>query len=49
MVREFTDTVPLERFAEPEEMAAAVLYLASPSTTMLVGHIMMLDGGYTIW
>jgi NAD(P)-dependent dehydrogenase (short-subunit alcohol dehydrogenase family) len=49
MVREFTDTVPLGRFAEPEEMAAAVLYLASPATSMLVGHILMLDGGYTIW
>jgi NAD(P)-dependent dehydrogenase (short-subunit alcohol dehydrogenase family) len=49
MVKQFTDTVPLARFAEPEEMAAAVLYLASPTTTMLVGHILMLDGGYTIW
>jgi NAD(P)-dependent dehydrogenase (short-subunit alcohol dehydrogenase family) len=47
--KQFTDPVPLGRFAEPEEMAAAVLYLASPSTTMLVGHTIMLDGGYTIW
>jgi len=49
MSRQFTDSVPLGRFALPEEMAAAVLYLASPDTTMLVGHIMVLDGGYTIW
>jgi NAD(P)-dependent dehydrogenase (short-subunit alcohol dehydrogenase family) len=47
--KQFTDPVPLGRFAEAEEMAAAVLYLASPATTMLVGHTMMLDGGYTIW
>lgn len=47
--KQFTDSVPLGRFAEPEEMAAAVLYLASPATTMLVGHILILDGGYTLW
>ena len=37
---------PLGRIAEPEEVAAAVLFLASPAAAMVTGHILAVDGGY---
>jgi 2-deoxy-D-gluconate 3-dehydrogenase len=39
--------VPLRRFAEPEEVAAAALYLASPQAAYVTGHTLVLDGGLT--
>ena len=39
--------VPLGRFADPEDVAYAVLYLASPAARMVTGHILLVDGGYT--
>ena len=47
--KEFIDTLPIGRFAQPEEMAAAVLYLASQDTTFIVGEILRVDGGFSIW
>jgi NAD(P)-dependent dehydrogenase (short-subunit alcohol dehydrogenase family) len=41
--------VPLNRLAESEEIAKAVLYLASSDTTYINGHTLIIDGGYTIW
>ncbi|PRY18537.1 GolD/DthD family dehydrogenase [Kineococcus rhizosphaerae] len=40
--------IPVGRFAEPEEVAAAVLYLASPAAAMVNGHDLVVDGGYTV-
>lgn len=37
---------PLGRLAEPHEIAAAVLFLASPAAAMVTGHILAVDGGY---
>lgn len=37
---------PLARIAEPQEVAAAVLYLASPAAAMVTGHTLPVDGGY---
>jgi len=39
--------VPMGRFATPEDVAYAVLYLASPAARMVTGHILVVDGGYT--
>ncbi len=39
--------IPVGRFAEPEEVAAAVVYLASDDAAMINGHVLRLDGGYT--
>jgi 2-deoxy-D-gluconate 3-dehydrogenase len=39
--------VPLGRPAEPEEIAAAVLYLASEPARIVTGHTILVDGGYT--
>jgi len=37
---------PLGRLAEPHDVAAAVLYLASPAAAMVTGHILTVDGGF---
>jgi NAD(P)-dependent dehydrogenase (short-subunit alcohol dehydrogenase family) len=39
--------IPIGRFGEPHEVAAAVVYLASEAASLVNGHIMMLDGGFT--
>ncbi|WP_245598097.1 SDR family NAD(P)-dependent oxidoreductase [Ottowia thiooxydans] len=37
---------PLGRLAEPEDVANAVLYLASPAAGMVTGHVLAVDGGF---
>jgi len=39
--------VPLGRPAEPEEIAAAVIYLASDAGRFVAGHTLLVDGGFT--
>lgn len=40
--------IPLRRFAEPEEIANAAIYLASNASDMITGENLIIDGGYTI-
>ena len=37
---------PMGRLVEPEEVAAAILFLASPAASMITGHAIAVDGGY---
>ena len=37
---------PLGRLAEPEEVALAILFLASPAAGMITGHTLAVDGGF---
>jgi len=39
--------VPMGRTAEPEEIAAAVVYLASDAARMVTGQVLCVDGGFT--
>lgn len=39
--------IPSGRFATPEEIAAAVVYLASPAAGSVTGHTLAVDGGLT--
>lgn len=41
--------IPLGRFGNAEEMAAAVRYLASPEASYITGQILLLDGGLTAY
>jgi NAD(P)-dependent dehydrogenase (short-subunit alcohol dehydrogenase family) len=39
---------PLKRFAEPEEIAQAILYLASDAAKFVTGAELVIDGGWTL-
>lgn len=45
---ELMKMVPINRLGKAEEIAAAVLWLCSPGASYVVGHALVLDGGYTI-
>ena len=40
--------IPVGRFAQPEEIASAILYLASEHAGIMTGSNVIIDGGYTI-
>jgi NAD(P)-dependent dehydrogenase (short-subunit alcohol dehydrogenase family) len=46
-LRQATQRLPLGRIAEPEEIANAVVFLASPKASYINGAILAMDGGVT--
>lgn len=47
-IKELSDIVPIKRFAAPEEIARAVLFLVSDLNTYIAGQNIIIDGGFTI-
>ena len=39
---------PLGRFAQPDEIAPAALFLASPQARYITGQTLAVDGGFSI-
>lgn len=39
--------IPMGELATPEQVAAAVVWLASPAAGMITGHSLVIDGGWT--
>ena len=42
------DSIPLGRLASAEEVAHAVIYLSSDYAAIVTGHVLLVDGGWTI-
>ena len=47
MLRFYRDRTPAGRLVEPEDVADAVCFLASPAAAMVRGQTLVVDGGYS--
>ena len=48
MLAHFRERTPAGRLVEPEDIAEAVCFLASPGASMIRGQTIVLDGGYSL-
>jgi len=46
VVAEMERVTPMGRLADPEDVATAILFLASPAAGMVTGHTLAVDGGF---
>lgn len=46
VVQKILPQAPIGRFGEPEEIADAVLWLCGPTSTYMIGHALVADGGF---
>jgi NAD(P)-dependent dehydrogenase (short-subunit alcohol dehydrogenase family) len=46
-IKESSAYIPMGRFGKPEEIAKAVLFLASNDSSFVTGHLLLVDGGNT--
>ena len=45
---ELAKSIPLKRFGKPEDVANAVIFLASDDASYITGHVLTVDGGLTL-
>lgn len=49
MYGRWIDSTPMGRMGEVDEVAAVVLFLSSPASSLMTGSIVLADGGYVCW
>ena len=42
------EPIPIGRFGEPEDVVGAVAFLLGDAASLVTGHTIAVDGGYTI-
>ena len=45
--KNYLRTIPLGRYCYPKDVSSAVLFLSSNDASMITGHNLLVDGGYT--
>ena len=45
--RAFADKIPLNRWGKTDELAGAILFMASPASDFMTGAVLTVDGGWT--
>ncbi|MBN2382613.1 3-oxoacyl-[acyl-carrier-protein] reductase [bacterium] len=48
LLDQFLETIPMARFGEPKEIAAAVAFLCSDQSSYITGQVLIIDGGLTM-
>jgi NAD(P)-dependent dehydrogenase (short-subunit alcohol dehydrogenase family) len=48
-MRMFAESVPMQRVAEPAEMAGPAVFLLSPAASYVTGTDLLVDGGHCAW
>lgn len=46
---EFLSRIPLGRYADVEDLRGTFVFLAAPASDYMIGQLLVLDGGQTIW
>ena len=49
IVERLTEMTPMKRYGEPWELNGAAIFLASDASSYMTGHVLVIDGGNTIW
>jgi 2-deoxy-D-gluconate 3-dehydrogenase len=44
--RQILERIPAGRWGTPEDLAAAAVFLASPASDYMHGHVLVVDGGW---
>jgi NAD(P)-dependent dehydrogenase (short-subunit alcohol dehydrogenase family) len=47
--RQWIEDAPQQRYATPDELGPAIVYLASDASSFVTGSVLTIDGGYTIF
>ena len=48
LLERYRQAVPAGRLIEPEDVAHAVAFLCSDAARMIIGHVIVVDGGYSV-